>query len=314
MRHPHVGNTEKGDLIKASPYCFEVVLVIHIGLDWILLIIIIFASSMQNVSQKEYNIKTNGGAFAFSAGSTLFAALFFVISSGGKLNFTSDTLIYSAFFGITYAFAVIGAFLAIKTGPLSFTSLICSFSMIIPTFYGLFFLDEKVSVSFIIGISLLLVSLALINAEKKGDERKITAKWILFVIIGFLGNGMCTVAQKMQQDAFSGSFKSEFMIVALLFVFVSFALISFFTERKQLSESFKGSKWFIMRGLLNGLVNLLVMVLSARMNVSLMFPLISVGGLILTFAISRLVYKENFSSKQYIGFALGVLAVITLNL
>ena len=269
---------------------------------------------MQNVSQKEYNIKTNGGAFAFSAGSTLFAALFFVISSGGKLNFTSDTLIYSAFFGITYAFAVIGAFLAIKTGPLSFTSLICSFSMIIPTFYGLFFLDEKASVSFIIGILLLLVSLALINAEKKGDERKITAKWILFVIIGFLGNGMCTVAQKMQQDAFSGSFKSEFMIVALLFVFVSFALISFFTERKQLSESFKGSKWFIMRGLLNGLVNLLVMVLSARMNVSLMFPLISVGGLILTFAISRLVYKENFSSKQYIGFALGVLAVITLNL
>lgn len=269
---------------------------------------------MQSVSEKEYNIKTNGGAFVFSAGCALFAGLFFVITSGGNLYFTSDTLVYSAFFAIAYALAGIGFFLSIKTGPLSFTSLISSYSLIIPTFYGIFFLNEKVSFSFIIGIILLLVSLALINAEKKETERKITAKWILFVLIGFIGNGMCTVVQKIQQDAFSGGFKSEFMIMALAIVFVSFSLIAFFAERKQLAQSFKGSRWFALRGLLNGLVNLLVMVLSARMNVSVMFPLISVGGLILTFVISWLIYKENFSSKQYLGFALGVLAVITLNL
>ena len=269
---------------------------------------------MQSVSEKEYNIKTNGGAFTFLAGAALFAGLFFVISSGGKLSFTPDMLFYSVCFAIAYALAVIGSFLAIKTGPLSFTSLISSYSLIIPTFYGIFFLNEKVSFSIIIGIILLLVSLALINAEKKETERKITAKWILFVLIRFLGNGMCTVVQKMQQDAFSGSFKSEFMITALLIVFIAFSLIAVFTEKKQLARSFKGSRWFALRGLLNGLVNLLVMVLSARMNVSVMFPLISVGGLILTFVISWLIYRENFSSKQYLGFALGVLAVITLNL
>ena len=170
------------------------------------------------------------------------------------------------------------------------------------------------SSTFIIGLALLFISLALINFEKKGTERKINAKWIFFVLIGFIGNGMCTVVQKIQQDAFSGGFKSEFMIMALAIVFTSFALIALFAERKQLAQSFKGSKWFVLRGLFNGLVNLLVMVLSARMNVSIMFPFISAGGVILTFIISRLIYKEKFSSKQYMGFVLGVLAVITLNL
>ncbi len=269
---------------------------------------------MQNVSQKVYNTKTNGGVFVFSAGSALFAGLFFVISSGGRLHFSSDTLIYSVFFAIAYAISVIGLFLAIKTGPLSFTSLISSYSLIIPTFYGLFVLNEELSITFVIGLVLLLVSLALINFEKNDTERKINGKWIFFVFLAFFGNGMCTVVQKIQQDAFAGGFKNEFMITALAIVFVSLALVAAFTEQKQLTRSLKGSKWFILCGLCNGLVNLLVMILTGRMNVSIMFPFISAGEVILTFAISRLIYKENFSANQYFGFVLGVLAVIALNL
>lgn len=289
-------------------------LIIHIEMNWILLIIVVCGISMQNVSQKAYNTKTNGGAFLFSAGSALFAGLFFVINSGGNLNFTSDIFIYSLFFAIAYAISVVGLFLSIKTGPLSFTSLISSYSLIIPTFYGIFVLNEAFSFTFAIGLGLLLISLALMNFEKSGTERKITGKWVFFVFLAFFGNGMCTVVQKIQQDAFSGSFKNEFMIIALAIVFASLALIAVFAEKKQLTQSFKGSKWFILCGLCNGLVNLLVMILTGRMNVSIMFPFISAGEVILTFAISRLVYKESFSAKQYLGFVLGVLAIIALNL
>ena len=289
-------------------------LIASVNLNWILLAIVVCGISVQSISQKAYNTKINGGVFAFSAGSALFAGLFFVISSGGRLDFTTSTLLYSAFFAIAYATSIAGLFLAIRTGPLSFTSLISSYSLVIPTFYGIFILNEEPSVTFIIGLVLLLVSLALMNFKTADAERKINGKWIFFVFLAFLGNGMCTVIQKIQQDAFRGAFKSEFMICALAMVFIAFALVSVFAEGKQLAQSIKGSKWFAICGLFNGLVNLLVMILTGRMNVSIMFPFISAGGVLLTFVVSRLLYREKFSAKQNIGFALGVLAVIALNL
>ena len=50
------------------------------------------------------------------------------------------------------------------------------------------------------------------------------------------------------------------------------------------------------------------------MAASLMFPLISAGGIILTYIVSRFAYKEKLSLNQNIGVVLGVAAVIFLNL
>ena len=50
------------------------------------------------------------------------------------------------------------------------------------------------------------------------------------------------------------------------------------------------------------------------MNVSVMFPLISAGGIIVTYIVSQWVYKEELSLKQKIGTVLGILAVVVLNI
>ena len=49
------------------------------------------------------------------------------------------------------------------------------------------------------------------------------------------------------------------------------------------------------------------------MPVSLMFPLVSAGGLIITYAVSKFLYKETLSKTQFIGFVFGLAAVIFLN-
>ena len=41
-------------------------------------------------------------------------------------------------------------------------------------------------------------------------------KWIIYSLLAFLGNGFCSVIQKIQQMNFDGLYKSEFMIVTLL--------------------------------------------------------------------------------------------------
>jgi drug/metabolite transporter (DMT)-like permease len=80
---------------------------------------------------------------------------------------------------------------------LSLTSLFISYSLLLPTFYGLIFLGDKVSIFFAPAIILLVTSLFLIN--KRSDKKQINPKWIFYVVLATVGNGFCSVIQKMQQ-------------------------------------------------------------------------------------------------------------------
>jgi drug/metabolite transporter (DMT)-like permease len=67
-------------------------------------------------------------------------------------------------------------------------------------------------------------------------------------------------------------------------------------------------------GVANGLTNLLVIYLNPRIPASTLFPVISGGNVTLSFLYSVLVLREKFSPRQTVGFLLGVIAIILLNL
>ena len=202
--------------------------------------------------------------------------------------------------------------LAIAYGSLSLTSLFISYSLMIPTFYGLI-IGDSIGKGFIPGMILLVISLFLTN--KSDEKAKISFKWIIFVVLSFVGNGMCTVVQKIQQVASNGAYKNEFMIVALAIVTLVMLIMTLFKEGKEI-KFYAKSGWHLalICGLLNGMVNLFVMILSGRMAVSLMFPLISAGGLVVTYLVSKFCYKEKLTKMQFIGFLFGLAAVVFLNI
>ncbi len=237
--------------------------------------------------------------------------MFFVVTSS-KLDFNLSFVPYSIGFAISYAIASVFMVLAIAYGSLSLTSLFVSYSLMIPTFYGLI-IGDPIGKGFIPGMILLIISLFLTN--KSDEKTKISFKWIIFVILSFVGNGMCTVVQKMQQVASNGAYKNEFMIVALAIVTIVMLIMTLFTKQKDIKSFAKsGWHWAIICGVLNGMVNLFVMILSSRMPVSLMFPLISAGGLVVTYIVSRFFYKEKLTKIQSIGFIFGLAAVVFLNI
>ena len=251
------------------------------------LITIIAGCAAQNVLKKAFtNKRGNGGVFFFGA-LTALAALLFFICSGGKLNWEPGLWPYSLGFALSYGAGTVGAVAAVHYGPLALTGLMTSYSLLMPTLYGLIFLKDPIGVGLFPGLALLVISLALIT--RRNDEAPITLKWGIFVALAFLGNGMCSVVQKMQQVAFDGGCKSEFMILALLLG--GGALLR---ERKELKENLKAG-WYLAVpcGLSNGLVNLFVMILSALMPVSVMFPLISVGGIVTTYLFARFYIGKN---------------------
>ena len=280
----------------------------------IYLISVILGISGQNIAKKAFSHKTGGGGvFTFSTLCALASMLFFLLTAT-KPVWNAALLPYALFFALSYGTASIFGVLALSCGPLSLTALISSFSLMIPTFYGLLFLQDPVSFGLYPGLALLAASLFLINKKGKHEDR-LSLKWFVYVLLAFLGNGLCSVAQAMQQKHFQGQFKNEFMIMALAFVVMIMGVAALLKERRDLGDYCKAG-WYLSLGCgaLNGMVNLFVMILTGLMSVSLMFPLISVGGIVVTFTVSKVFYKEKLSTAQHIGFLLGIGAIVFLNL
>lgn len=128
------------------------------------------------------------------------------------------------------------------------------------------------------------------------------------------GNGMCSVIQKMQQVAYNGGYKNEFMIIALAAVVILLSILVLVKERREI-KIYAQAGWHIAFacGIANGIVNLLVMILSAMMPVSVMFPMISAGGIIITYLISRFFYKEKLTKDQFVGFLVGITSIVFMS-
>jgi len=295
-------------------------------MQYILLFVVVIFNSSQSLIQKQYNIKTQAtNVFSFCGLTCFFALLFFVASAffsiefqegslivnkSSGINFDPGIIIYAVGFSITYAAATLGGFLALKYGPLGITLLIGSYSLLVPTFYGIIFLKDPISYTTYIGLALLAVSLFCLNF--KNEKINFSLKWLVCVILSFIGNGMCSTVQRMQQVAFDGEGKNELMIVALIISVILFFIIAL--VRKEKFDIRQSLPYAAPKGIANGIVNLFVMALQAVIPTAIFFPVISAGGIITGFFVSIYVYKEKLSKLQYFGYALGVLSVILLNL
>lgn len=281
-------------------------------MDYFWIVIIVISMAFQNVCKKQYTLICAQKPYWFSAVSSFAAMLFFLILSGFKPEFNSDLLPYSICFAVVFAAATVGSCQAIKYGSLSITMLVISYSLIIPTLHGIIMLDESLSVCGTIGIVLLMISLFLINIKK--DAKAFSLKWVIYLIVAFVGNGMCSVFQKQQQTDFGGMFKSEFMMLALLISACILFTISVFSGEMKYKENPIGLAYGGFSGILGGLVNYLVMMLTGTLPNSILFPVISAGGIILGFLIAVFAYKERLNTVQIVGYTMGAISVVMLNI
>jgi len=248
--------------------------------------------------------------------STIFALVFYLVVAD-SLFVSWEILKYAVLFAISYATTTFTLVLALKLGNLSLTSLFFSYSLIIPTLNGLLFLGDEAGLFKYIGITALLISIFLVRKkeEKSEDEKKTSFNWLICVAIGFVANGMCSVIQNAQKIRFDGKYDCEFMIVSLIIVVVIFAIAVALKERKEFIECTKSGMYVsALNGIATGATNLLVMASLAFVPSSVFFPLISAGGIVLTFFFSLFLYKEKFVPRQFIGLLFGVVALVFLNI
>ena len=300
----------------------------------VMLVISLLVGMAGSVLRKIFTKKNDKGAaggFLFNAVCSLLAAVI-LFCFGGIGSFSVYTLLLGALFGVLTAVQGIAALLAFESGPLSYSSVIISFSMIIPSLSGAILYGESIAWAHCIGIGLMLVSFVL-AVEKKRDEKKANFRWLLFCMIAFLATGGIGVMQKIHQSSEHKQELDLFLVVALSVSALLCGVVALIlwkrrrsTEKPQeeMNEEEKpaqtqGKKKVLLLLLLMALSGIGVAVnnkfnlyLSGVMNSAVYFPVVNGGGLVLTTVSAFIIFRERFSVKQWIGIALGIVAVVFL--
>ena len=270
----------------------------------------------QSVFRKiDASSKKGNAPFLFNSVFALCSGTVFLVSSGFKIELPDGSLIYLPLMIITYIGALLFAYMAVKTGPLSLTSITSSLGLLIPILYGIIAYKERPGIPFIIGLLMLSICIVLVSGEKKNDYQRVNLKWAIFNTLSIVFGGSFSTVQNVVGRVFVGKSNSGIMTVTLLSSAVAFFVISIIFERKDIKERFKSGVFYMAgAGICNGSSNLFVMLVIPLMSASILYPVMSVSSLITTLMISTFAFKERLSKKQWIGIAIGVISALLMNL
>ena len=226
-----------------------------------------------------------------------------------NLQFEPEVIVYSLIFTAGYTTAMLSSVCAYREGPMTLSSLIMQLSMISTTIWGFFFWGSEVTVPVIVGLILVVFALVLcLYTGKKAyigkqivcEKKRISAKWLAYISLFFVGNSVGTITQRTQQIDFDSLYGDFFMMVATA---ISFAVCLFVYLKSDRSDTKKilSTSWYIplLCGAFNFLQNLLVIILATLLSANIVYPVLMIGSLAITSIVSIIIFREKMNWWQH---------------
>ena len=236
--------------------------------------------------------------------------VFLIVGLFRGISFHVPTILLGFGYGAFIYVGSFAGFTALGLGPMALTSMIASFSLVIPFAVGVTVWGETLSVWGILGIILLVCSIVLLNFKKIDD--RLSLKWTFFTFLTFFVTGGASVFQKQHQMNYPGLYRTEFMIASMLCMLVLQLIVVLVkgTVRTEIRFCVPGS----LGGFLEGAATYIVLYLAASQNASVLFPVVSVAKIIAVWCIGRMAFKEQLKLWQTVGLVAGIAAIALLNL
>lgn len=280
-------------------------------------------SAMMSIVGAFYARKTQGKSNTNAVYSLVLCTVAFACWSIAWLvdfSFDARVLPYALAFAVFYCTAIWGKVAAFRVGPMLITSFLCQLSLIAVSIYGFFFWGEAFTPLIGLGFVLVILSIALClykgKSNKSADKKSFSWKWLLCVAASFFGNAICSIVQREQQIAFDYAYGNALMFFALLCAVVIFFVVWLKTDKKDTVVLLKTNGYLpVIAGVGNVFMNVCVILLaSATLSASLVFPTMSVGALALTTLFSLFAFKERLRWWQWLGILLGAIAIVILSI
>ncbi len=286
----------------------------------------IVSHQIEGMTVKRYGEKYGKGGMFFNAFLCFFAVIYFFISDIGDLNFLSEKLwIFGIVNSFMYAAGFYSMYIALKEGSYGLTRLVTSFTGIVSILYGILFLGDSDKANWLtyVSIAMIFASLFLMQYQKRseGEKGSFSVKWLVSVIVTFASNAVIGILGKEQQLQFTdevtntNAFKNEYLIITFLGSALWLFLLGFIYERSSFKATVKTGLFYgAVAGVCNGVSNLFNMISYEYFILSVVTPLKTALGMIFTFLIAIIFYKEKFSLRQYIAVVWGCVAVVLMSI
>ena len=286
-------------------------------MEYVLLVLSPLLVSIKTLAQGRFtkrNYPTVKQSFFFVSIFSLIAALILgaiYIRGLPSLN----TLIFGLIMGIATSLFQVIYLAAFKRGPISISGTIISLSILLPTIYGLAFLNESITASKIIGIILTISSLIVLNINKKTE--KINILYLILIFIAFILNGSINILQSAFNYLDISNERNYLLFISYLTSFVFSLILAFvYKPKEKLNYKFDLINLFypILIGTLLAVQNILLMYLLTIFGASIYFPVSSALNIVFITLFGLFIFKDKIKTTQIIGIVLSIVSIVIINL
>ena len=247
-----------------------------------------------------------------------FGALLYLFIGGFSVSFSGISMLWATLFALIMIPYYIVGIKVLSLGSLAIYGMFMMLGgMLVPFFYGVWFLKETISPFQIAGTALLTFFIVLeafcqLNAEgeRKENSKNNKALFIILCVVIFFVNGFTGVFAKAHQISTGAIDETSFTVIscALTAAFSLVMLCGQLIGRKgkaysELKTVLKPQKLLIMAliGAAAYTGNFLHLIAANDVPASVQFPLVSGGVIVLSAVVSAFVFKEKLTKNEWIS-------------
>ncbi|MBO4356183.1 MAG: hypothetical protein J5850_04955 [Clostridia bacterium] len=237
------------------------------------------------------------------------AVIVFAVN-GFKLDFTPLSVILAASFGALGLLSTFITLLLLKFGSMSvYSQFMMLGGMVLPYFFGIFVFGEKLTDLKIVGLIVMVISLALTMKIDKNPDKKKTVIYSLLCVVAFFVNGTYSIIASIQGNA-SAQWNiptvgvNDFTIWRQLFAFVfTVPVLAFlFGLKRSRPESVDSSKKIfrlipiiaiVVYSVIGTFGNMLQLYCVPFVDSSILFPISTGGTVLFSTVLGFILYKEK---------------------
>jgi len=228
-----------------------------------------------------------------------------VLSYVGQPWFTYCLLLGFLFIGIFFSMALTTEKLGI-----SVTAVSGKMSVVIPILFAYFYAKEEITLLFVVGLVLSILSIYFITVKK---ELNIDKRYLLLPIIVFIGGGLIDTSLKVLQTSYSNDVPlSAISYSIFLGAFIAGTLIYLVKEKANFSSwELKSIKAGVGLGIPNyfSIFFLLSAIEGFSVKSAFVFGVNNVGVVLLSTLLSVIIFKEKLEPKNQWGLVLAVVSI-----
>ncbi len=286
-------------------------------MNFLFYLLIVASAGTQSATTKLYNRQSSKSPAIFNAIKASSALVLFALMAAAGFTLHLPTVLFGLCYGACLCLSMHSGYKALCLGPMALTSMLASFSVVIPLLWGVTVGGETLKALQWLAFGLLIFAILMTNADKlKGKQRpdRGYALWLIYLLITFLTNGLCSVIQKQHQTLYPEAYSREFMFFAMLLCTAVFTTIALFKASPREILASNGKRYGILSGTCNGLASFFTLMLAGLENASVLFPIISAGTILAALLFGRFLFKERLRAHHYLALTAGILAVVLLKL